>query len=315
MRPTPAQPRTPDAPLALCLAGALLLIAVGCRRDGGAGSGAIVGEPAGGPYRATLVLEPSRPRPGAETTVTIRIEDARTSRPVSDLQVVHERILHSFVISRDLGHFAHSHHEDFAPLRPQDVATAAFHYPHVFPAAGAYRIVAEFTHRNRTWVKRFDFAVGEAGAGEPSGLVPRREATAGGYRFRLSVDPDPPVAGRRTELLYRIETAAGEPVTDLAMLLGAEAHLVTWRSDGEHYGHEHPWTPEMAAMVQAMGDGAGPEAMAAMMAMAGSGKQQYSGPEVPLRHIFPEPGLYKLFVDSAPGGRRTVIDFVLRVEP
>lgn len=230
-------------------------------------------------------------------------------------------MLHSFVVSRDLRHFAHTHHEDFAPLRPQDIAAATFRYPHVFPSAGAYRIVAEFTHRDRTWLKRFDFVVGEAGAGEPAALVPRRESIAGGYRFLLSVDPDLPVAGRRAELVCRIETVAGEPVTDLAMVLGSETHLATWRSDGEHFGHEHPWTPEMAAMMQAMEDRAGlaadgGDAVAAMMMrMAGSGTQHFHGPEVPLRHIFPEPGIYKLFLDLAPGGRRTVADFVLRVEP
>jgi hypothetical protein len=302
-------------PLARCLAAALFLIGPGCRHYG-AESAVIVGAPAG-PYRATLVLAPPRPRPGEETLVTIQVEDARTAQPVTDLQVVHERMLHSFVVSRDLRHFAHTHHEDFAPLRPQDTASATFHYPHVFPRAGAYRIVVEFTHRDRTWIKRFDFVVGDAGAGEPAALAPRRESIAGGYRFVLSVDPDPPVAGRAVELVCRIETVAGEPVTDLAMVLGAEAHLATWRGDGEDFGHEHPWTPEMAAMMQAMQDGSADaaDAMAAMMRMVGSGKQHYHGPELPLRHVFPEPGLYKLFLDIAPGGHRMVADFVLRVEP
>jgi hypothetical protein len=308
------QPRTSSIALACCLAAALFLIGAGCRRNG-AESAVIVGEPAG-PYRATLVLEPARPLPGENTLVTIRIEDARTSQPVTDLQVVHERMLHSFVVSRDFRHFAHTHHEDFAPLRPEDMASATFRYPHVFPRAGAYRIVVDFTHRNRTWIKRFDFVVGEAGTSKPAVLVPRRESMIGGYRFVLSVAPDPPVAGRMVDLRWRIETVAGEPVTDLAMVLGAEAHLATWRGDGEDFGHEHPWTPEMAAMMQAMQDGsADPDAMAAMMRMASSGKQYYHGPELPLRHIFPEPGVYKLFLDVAPGGHRMVADFVLRVEP
>ncbi len=310
----PTRRRAEPFALARCLVAALLLMGAGCRQKG-AESAVIVGEPAG-PYRATLVLEPPRPRPEKETLVTIRIEDARTSQPVGDLQTVHERVLHSFVVSRDLRYFAHTHQEDFAPLRPQDTASATFHYPHVFPRAGAYRIVVEFTHRVRTWIKRFDFAVGDGGGGEPAALAPRRESIAGGYRFLLSADPDPPVAGRAARLVCRIETAAGEPVTDLAMVLGAEAHLATWRSDGEHFGHQHPWTPDMTAMMQAIEDGsADAAAMAGMMGMAGSGTQHYHGPELPLRHVFPEPGLYKLFLDVAPGGHRMVADFVLRVAP
>lgn len=316
-RPARTARRAGEA-LALSLVAAFLLAGAACRR-GSDGTAAIVGQPAGGPYRAFLLLAPRRPRPGQVTEVTIRIEDARTNRPVQDLQVTHERVLHTFVVSRDLRHFAHAHHEDFAALRPDDRASATFHYPHVFPRAGAYRIVVEFTHRDRTWIKRFDFVVGDRGGGPPPVLVPRRESVSGGYRFRLSVDPDPPVAGRLTKLVCRIETAAGAPVTDLAMVLGSEAHLALWRSDGEDFGHEHPWTPEMAARMRAMeeagGAAEGAPAAASMPAMTGPAAQRYHGPELPIRHRFPEPGLYKLFLDLAPGGHRTVADFVLRVEP
>jgi len=297
----------------------LLLASAGCNPHGEE-SGVIVGEPAG-PYRATLTLEPARPRPGEPTRVTFQILDARTSRPVTGLQVLHERMVHSFVVSRDLRHFAHTHHEDFAPLLPDELASATFHYPHVFPSPGAYQIVAEFTHRDRTWIKRFDFVVGAAGASELPVLVPRRTSITGGYRFVLSVNPDPPVAGRLVELVCRIETASGEPVTDLAMVLGSEAHLATWRSDSRDFGHEHPWTPEMAAMMQAMQDRAGTKgsdaaAMAAMMVkMMGPREQLYHGPDIPLRHVFSEPGLYKVFLDVAPGGHRMVADFVLQVGP
>ncbi len=301
----------------LFVAAALVFAAAGCHEDGG-GAPVLVGRPAG-PYRATLRLEPDRPRAGVESTVILAIDDARTSKPVSDLQVVHERVIHSFLVSRDFRHFAHTHHEDFAALRPRDVAAATFRYPHVFPFSGGYELVIEFTHRDRTWIKRFDFVVGEAAAATTPRLEPRRVANSGGYRFSLSVDPDPPVAGKEARLVCRIETAAGEPVTDLAMVLGSEVHLATWRNDGEHFGHTHAWTPEMAAMMGQMRDmaamghdtGAG---MAAMM-MATPAVQRFYGPEVPLRHVFPEPGVYAIFLDLAPGGRRTVADFVLRVDP
>ena len=297
------------------VAAAVVFAVSGCHRE--YGSSVLVGRPAG-PYRATLRLEPDRPRAGEQTTVILVIDDPRTSKPVSDLQVVHERVVHSFLVSRDFSHFAHTHHEDFAALRPEDVATATFRYPHVFPFSGDYELVIEFTHRDRTWIKRFDFVVGEKTVATPPRLEPRREAKSGDYRFSLSVDPDPPVAGREARLVCRIETIAGEPVTDLAMVLGSEVHLATWRNDGEHFGHTHAWTPEMAAMMDQMRDsGMGHdtgEGMAAMM-MATPAVQHFHGPEVPLRHVFPEPGVYAVFLDLAPGGHRTVADFVLRVDP
>ena len=301
----------------LFVAAAVVFFAsAGCHRD--VGSTALVGRPAG-PYRATLRLEPDRPRAGEKSTVILAIEDTRTSKPVSDLQVVHERVVHSFLVSRDFRHFAHTHHEDFAALRPQDVSAATFRYPHVFPYAGGYELVIEFTHRDRTWMKRFDFVVGEEAAATTPRLEPRRVAQSRDYRFSLSVDPDPPVAGKEARLVCRIEKAAGEPVTDLAMVLGSEVHLATWRSDGEHFGHTHAWTPEMAAMMGQVRDMAAmghdtSAGMAAMM-MATPAVQHFHGPEVPLRHVFPEPGIYAIFLDLAPGGRRTVADFVLGVGP
>jgi len=288
-------------------------LAAGCRPDG---AGAVlVGRPAG-PYRATLRLEPERPRPGEPSTLSLAIEDAQTSKPVTDLQVVHERRVHSFLVSRDFRHFAHTHHEDFAPLLPEDLASATFRYPHVFPFAGRYQLVIEFTHRDRTWMKTFDFVVGEKAASAPLRLAPRREAKSGGYRFSLSVEPDPPVAGKETRLLCRIETGAGEPVTDLAMVLGSEVHLATWRSDGTQFGHTHAWTPEMAAMMESM-RAMGHDTAAAMGSMMSAmpAVQHFHGPEVLLRHVFPESGDYAVFLDLAPGGHRTVADFVLRVEP
>ncbi|MGH7804421.1 MAG: hypothetical protein ACREQJ_08735, partial [Candidatus Binatia bacterium] len=98
----------------------------------------------------------------------------------------------------------------------------------------------------------------------------------------------------------------------LAMVLGSEVHFATWRVDGDHFGHTHAWTPAMAAMA-AMGHDTG-AGMAAMM-MATPAVQHFHGPEVPLRHVFPQPGVYAVFLDLAPGGRRSVADFVLRVDP
>lgn len=301
------RPRAPS--LALLFA----LLAIGCR------SGVpreIEGEPEGGPYRVTLAVAPEPPRAGAESTLTLRVTEARSGEPVTDLQVVHERVLHTFVVSHDFHHFAHVHHEDFAPLAEDDLARATFRIPHAFPRPGDYRVVTELTHRDRTWLKRFELRVGDTPAGEPPRLVPRSEFRTGGRVFRLS-SASPPRAGRTAELLCRIATESGEPVTDLAMVLGSEVHMASWRADGAHFGHTHAWTPEMAAAMAAMEHHAslGHDASAGMPAMAASGVQHFHGPEVPLRHVFPEPGLYAIFLDLAPGGERTVASFVIEVAP
>lgn len=274
-----------------------------------------IGKPAG-PYRVELRLDPPYPVAGQEVTLTYTVKDTKTSAPTSDLQVLHERVLHTFIVSRDLGYFAHTHHEDFFPLSSQDMANATFHYPHTFPHAGEYIVTVEFTHKDRTWFKRFEIAVG----GDDERKTPeqdlRREKLLGRYKISLRSSPDPLVAGHEVELVCHIETAEGKPVTDLDMYLSAEVHLALWRLDGEHFGHQHAYTPEMAAMMRMMREhGGDPDEMARMMVqmMRGPAKQVYTGPDLPVHHVFPEPGTYKLFFEFAPAGKTLVADFMVKV--
>jgi len=274
-----------------------------------------IGKPSG-PYRVELRLDPGRPVAGQETVLAYTVKDAKTGAPIPDLQVLHERILHTFIVSRNLGYFVHTHHEDFFPLSPQDTANATFHYPHTFPHAGGYIVTTEFTHKDRTWFKRFEIVVGGDGERKAPEEDLRREKLLGGYRISLRSSPDPPVAGHDVELVCRVETAAGKPVTDLSMYLGTEVHMAAWRLDSEHFGHQHTCTPEMAAMMAMMRDHtAGPEQMAKMMVqmMRGPAKQVYTGPDLPVHHIFPEPGTYKLFFEFAPAGKTLVADFMVEV--
>jgi hypothetical protein len=47
--------------------------------------------------------------------------------------------------------------------------------------------------------------------------------------------------------------------------------------------------------------------------MRGPTKQVYFGPDIPVRHTFPEAGIYKLFFQIAPQGKVMMIDFMLEV--
>lgn len=291
----------------------LLTLASSCQK--GPAEEVFIGKPAG-PYRVELRLDPPYPVAGQRAMLTYTVKDAKTGASISDLQVLHERILHAFIASRDLGYFVHTHHEDFFPLSPQDVANATFHHPHIFPHAGEYIVTAEFTHKDRTWFKRFEIAV--RGEGERKTPEPdlRREKLLGGYKISLRSSPDPPVAGHEVELVCHIETAEGKSVTDLGMRLGAEVHLALWRLDGEHFGHQHAYTPEMAAMMRMMREhGGDPDEMARMVVrmMRGPAKQVYFGPDLPLHHTFPEAGTYKLFFEIAPQGKVVMVDFMVEV--
>ncbi len=279
------------------------------------GEKVLTGMPSG-PYRAELKLEPDPPVAGKKTLLTYTIRHDRTGEPVSDLQALHERILHTFIFNRTLSYFAHTHHEDFFPLLPRDITRATFRYPHTFPHGGEYLIFVEFTRKDRTWLKKFQVCV--RGKGEQN--IPAedlgRTKTVGSYRISLRSSPDPPVAGYETELVCRVENLEGKPVKRLGTYLGSEVHLALLRLDGKHFGHQHAFTPEMAAMRKKMREeDADPQEVARMMVrmMREAGRQVYFGPEIPLRHVFPEAGVYKLFFEIAPEGEVIRADFMIEV--
>jgi hypothetical protein len=236
---------------------------------------------------------------------------------VSDLQILHERAIHTFIVSQDFRTFAHTHHEDFFPLTPQDLAAAQFHFPYTFPQAGTYLIAGEFTHKDRSWVKQFTVNVVGSNEGQPGEVIADlvRTKTFGQYQVSLATSPDPPVVGHDAELVLHL-TREGIPVSDLSLYLGTEVHMASWRLDGAHFGHQHTYTPAMAKMMAMMSDHASnPNHMAKMMVqlMRGSAKQVYWGPTLPLHHVFPAPGVYKIFFECAPGGKPIVLDFMVRV--
>jgi hypothetical protein len=302
---------TADCRLLTALMVALFMILLGCQSPT---EPMLVGQP-DGPYRLALSLSPPQLQVGQETVLTYRITDVRTRQPLRDLQVLHERVLHTFIVGRNFQTFAHTHHEDFFPLTAQDLAEATFRYPHVFPAAGEYLIAGEFTYKDRSWTKQFTVTVaGTEPQGRPEADL-RRNKKFGPYQVSLTTSPDPPIAGHDAELVIRL-MRDGLPVTDLGLYLGTEVHMAVWRLDGEHFGHQHTYTPEMAAMMAMMRDHTSdPDHMAKMMVqmMSGPTQQVYTGPELPVHHVFPTPGVYVLFFECAPGGTPLVADFMVEV--
>ena len=275
----------------------------------------LVAKPSG-PYQITLDLDAATPQAGQDTTLAFTITQTKTQQPVSDLQILHERALHTFIVNQDLSTFAHIHHEDFIPLTREDLQAARFHFPYAFPKAGQYFIVNEFTHKDRSWTKHFTVTV----AGEPTPQSPerdfRQEKQFGAYRVSLRTSPSPPIAGHEVELVCSLASTDGTPVTTLRLYLGTEVHMASWRLDGEHFGHQHTYTSEMARFMEGMRDHAmSADEMARMMVqlMSRPAQQEYFGPEVPLHHVFPTAGVYKVFLEFAPNGEYLSVDFLINV--
>lgn len=290
----------------------LLLGALGLAGCGKGAAPVLEGRPLG-PYQLTLEFVPATLAPRGQTQLTFRLTHAATGAAVQNLQVIHERALHTFIIARDFSSFAHLHHEDFAPLTAHDLDAGRFTFPYTFPHTGQYRIVNEFTHRDRTWLKQFDFDVGVAPTSPVVKIDLTRAKTVAGYHASLTLSPNLAVAGVETELVLEL-AHENQPVTNLQLLLGAEVHVALWKIDGEHFGHTHSYTPQMAAMMRAMAGHPGAHSAAMMLKMMSApAKLVYPGPRIPIRYTFPTPGTYQLFLQCAPGGVTTVFPFMLRV--
>ena len=288
------------------------LVTTGC---GEATTPLLEGTPQG-PYRLTLQTEPSPPVPDEETALTLTLTRRASGAPVTDLQQVHERPLHTFIVARDFSSFAHLHQEDFGTRDAEDVAAGRFRFPYRFPAAGPYRVVAEFTHRDRSFAQHFDLMLGERARAAPQTAAPLSLSNVqrvGDFTARLRHSPATLSAGREVELVLSL-SRDDAPVTNLELILGAEVHAAIWRADGEDFGHTHSYTPAMAAMMRDMAAHPGGHSAAAMIAlMSEPAELVYPGPEIPLRYTFPRAGLYHLFLQCAPGGIPEVFHFAVEV--
>lgn len=293
-----------------------VLALTGCAKRG---DSLLEGRP-GGPYRLTLALDPPAPQAGEETILRFHLTHAQSGEPVSDLQIAHERLIHNFIVNLDFSSFAHIHHEDFLPLTAADRAAATLRFPYRFPSAGRYRLVSEFAHRNRSWTKHFDIEIGDhnkVSARVTADMARSRQFAE--YAATLRVSPPTPIAGFEIELVLALEHS-GRPVTDFALYLGSELHGAVWRDDGRYFGHLHSYTPKMAAVVALAHERAGnpaergaqiQEMLVQLMCL--ESELVFLGPEIPMRYVFPAPGRYHLFLQTAPGGEPRVLSFVLDI--
>lgn len=217
----------------------------------------------------------------AEVWLTVRGPDGE---PVEDLQQAHERMVHTFLIPRDLETFAHVHHEDFAALTAEDLRTATFHFPYAFPSSGPYFLSFEFAHQNQ--YQSFGATL------EVDGAVPQlaepvidlaTTVQVGEITAELVWDV-PPVAGQEAAWRVHLTTPDGD-VDDIVQFLGADAHVAIVATDLAFVGHTHAYV-------------AGMEDMPPGHLMP----HEHDGPDLPFRANLPWAGTYKIWVQFARAG-------------
>jgi hypothetical protein len=215
----------------------------------------------------SIDLKTPRIEGGRTTEIRFAILDAQ-GRAVTDFEVEQEKELHLILASRDLTVYRHLH-----PTRSAD---GTWRIPVNLPAAGDYRLFADFVPgagNGERLTLGTDLAV--AGRYEPQELPPRLSSgEVDGYTVTLRGDLG---TGTAKDLTFEVRKG-GKPVTDLQPYLGAYGHLVALRAGDLAYLHVHPNSDAHDARTE-------------------------PGPTVSFTATAPSAGAYRLFLDFKHDGK------------
>jgi hypothetical protein len=209
-----------------------------------------------------------------------------TGEQARDFAVMHEKLFHLFVISRDLEEFAHIH-----PTRQDD---GSFTIEHTLPKPGHYKLFADFLPLGGgSQITGYPLAT----TGVDSDLVAATAKltpdavlakTADGVKVEVLNERATILGGEEVDLIFRFSDARNDaPITDLEKYLGAFGHLVILSEDMSEYVHAHPreeTQPDPSAPV-------------------------IGGPEVLFDALLPKPGRYRAWLQFQRKGVLSTVSF------
>jgi hypothetical protein len=159
--------------------------------------------------------------------LTIEVKDPKTGKPVKDFELVHEKLMHLFVVSSDLSYFAHIHPEN----GKIDLN---------LPQPGNYKVAADFYPKGGTpqFIEHYLTTPGYTKplSDTPVILPPDLTPKSGpNLKVSLTMDPPEPIPGRKTLLFFKLEPGDG-----LEQYIGAWAHAFIASDDLIDTSHTHP---------------------------------------------------------------------------
>lgn len=207
--------------------------------------------------------------------------------------VVHKKIMHFIAVRKDLSGFQHLH-PDFDP------STGEFSQEIIFPSEGVYRLFSNFSPEGVTGEPLVAFA--DVEVGDLSKYKPLEMTADGSFEKEVEgysvtyIQDEEFVAQEETSYAFKIQKN-GELVTDLQPYLGALAHSIVLRADSLDFVHNHPAGMDMSGMEH-------------------HGHEMTSSDDrtITFSTEFPNPGLYKIFVEFQHDGKLMMTDFVIPVK-
>jgi hypothetical protein len=246
-----------------------------------------------------LETDPASIKAGSPATILFSIKDLE-GRPLQDLTITHDRLLHVIMVSKDFSVFAHIHPEDLGPITPEMKKTGRFPVRYTFPKAGQYLIALDSAVKDSPFSEHFSVDV----TGEPQmGSMEKdftREKRFGDYTVTLRVTPERISAGAKVTLSYLIRKN-GTAVNDLQPYLSAPMHIAVISADLNSFIHAHgelPGTPS----DQSQG---GHHHLTV---------PEKFGPVIEALLSFPANGVYQIFGEVKHQGKVLLTSFVIEVE-
>ncbi|MBI1936391.1 hypothetical protein HYS31_08215 [Candidatus Woesearchaeota archaeon] len=160
---------------------------------------------------------------GKEGLLKFTINDMQLKKPVSDLEIVHDKIMHVVLVRNDLKHFDHVHAEMTEP--------GVFAVPYKFSSSGTYRIWVDFTVNGMQHIVDFDINV-------PGSVESEEKDTLGWLKVNFISSKEIAV-GKETELKFEIFDKSNNPAQITEKFLAANAHLIAIGEALEEFSHNH----------------------------------------------------------------------------
>lgn len=179
-------------------------------------------------YPLEVTSSPAALRPGEDATLILRVLDPDSNRSVRHFEIVHEKLMHFFLVSENLEYFLHDH-----PV-PQD--DGSFRLKVKLPYGGMYRLLADFYPAGSVPQLAVS-TVFVAGHSEPAKLSPSlAPAQSVNLTAALRLEPEQPLAGLETKLFFTLDPSNG-----LEKYLGAWGHMLAASADLIDLLHLHPF--------------------------------------------------------------------------
>jgi hypothetical protein len=232
-----------------------------------------------GEYRMDVAITPGAGGRGA-SKLRLTVREPGSDRPVSSFATIHERLLHLFIIDRQLEYFRHLH--------PRQLADGTFELRENIPV-GQFMVIADFlplTGRPQMLQRAI---VTPGYRGPLLSVAPNVTADAESPKIdrgvRVKLEASGLKAGKEATLRFTLSDAAtNAPISDLEPYLGAPGHALLVKTDLTESNHVHPEEPAT------------------------------HGPVITFQPLMPAAGLYKVWLQFQRRGTVATVPFVVSVE-